>query len=272
MRRTNAPRVESLEDRTVPSTVIGLTSTNQLIRFDTATPGAIAGTTPVTGLQPGEDLLGIDFRPATGQLYGLGSTSRLYSINYLSGVATQVGTGTFAVALSGGNFGFDFNPVPDRIRVVSDAQQNMRLNPDTGAVVDFDAATPGVQPDPNLNPPGNVVGVAYTNNFAGAAQTTLFGIDATTDLLVRIGGPNGTPSPNRGTITALGPLGVNTSGLVGFDITANTNTAFASLTVNNLAQLYRINLISGAATLVGNIAAGNDVIVRDIAVLSRAAT
>src|SRR5438552_16266382 len=92
MRRTAAPRVESLEDRTVPSTVIGLTATNQLITFDTATPGTIASTMPVVGLPVGEDLLGIDFRPATGQLYALGSVGRLYTINYLSGVATVVGT------------------------------------------------------------------------------------------------------------------------------------------------------------------------------------
>jgi len=37
---------------------------NALVRFDSATPGTIAATVAVTGLQSGELLLGIDFRPA----------------------------------------------------------------------------------------------------------------------------------------------------------------------------------------------------------------
>ena len=57
-------------------TIYGVTSTNTLISFDSATPGTINSSLSITGLQPGESILGIDFRPATGQLYGLGSTSR----------------------------------------------------------------------------------------------------------------------------------------------------------------------------------------------------
>src|SRR4030095_15839230 len=112
--------------------------------------------------QGGENVLGIDFRPATGELYGLGSTSRLYRIDIANGAAVQVGAGPFSPLLSGTDFGFDFNPQSDRIRVVSDAEQNLRLNPDTLATF-VDAA---------LNPAGNVVAAAYTNNFAGAVSTT----------------------------------------------------------------------------------------------------
>ena len=35
--------------------------------------------------------------------------------------------------LSGTAFGVDFNPMADRLRVVSDAEQNLRANADTGA-------------------------------------------------------------------------------------------------------------------------------------------
>src|SRR4029079_18534350 len=97
--------------------------------FDSATPGTISTPVAITGLQTSETLVGIDVRPSDGLLYGVGSTSRLYTIHTVSGVATQVGTGTFAPALSGTNFGVDFNPVTDRLRVVSDADQNFRLNP-----------------------------------------------------------------------------------------------------------------------------------------------
>src|SRR5262245_38551892 len=162
-KRRCRPGLEQLEDRCVLSTVYALSMDNQLLTFDTSTPGTIQATRPVTGLQAGESMLGIDSRPLTGQLYGLGSTNRLYVIDPASGVATPVGTGTFAVPLRGMAFGFDFDPVADRIRVVSDAGQNLRLNPDTGAVLDSDPNTPGTQPDADLSPPGHVVEVAYTN-------------------------------------------------------------------------------------------------------------
>ena len=233
-------------------TLFGVTAANSLVRFSSATPLTIDSTVAITGLQTGETVLGIDVRPATLQLYILGSTSRLYTLDPGTGAATQVGTGTFAVPLNGTSFGFDFNPVPDRIRVVSDAEQNLRLHPDTGAVVDFDTAAAGVQPDPNLNPAGNVVAVAYTSNVAGATTTTLYGIDSGNDMLVRIGGLNGTPSPNLGAVTNIGPLGVDTSGVVGFDITNPGGTAYAALSVGGNSQLYTINLTTGAATLVGN--------------------
>ena len=52
----------------------------------------------------------------------------------------QRGAPAFTPALSGTAFGFDFNPTVDRIRVVSDTGQNLRLNPDTGAVAAVDGA------------------------------------------------------------------------------------------------------------------------------------
>src|SRR5262249_29022377 len=103
----------------------GLTSTGNLVTFDSSTPGAIVTTVAITGLQAGEVLLGIDRRPANGLLYGLGSTSLLYTIDTTTGAATQVGSAG-AFTLSGTAFGFDFNPVPDRIRVVSTDTTNFR--------------------------------------------------------------------------------------------------------------------------------------------------
>src|SRR3954454_8397352 len=67
------PCFDTLEDRTVPSTIAGLTEANTLVLFDATTPGTVLGEQPLTGLQPGEALVGIDVRPATGELYGLGN-------------------------------------------------------------------------------------------------------------------------------------------------------------------------------------------------------
>ena len=120
-----------------------LTTTNNLINFSSTAPGAFS-LRPITGMAPGEVALGIDFRPAmpTGRLYVLGSTGRLDLVSDPnSGVASAVGGDTFSPALSGGQFGFDFNPTVDRIRIVSDAEQNLRTHPDLGTVVANDCMT-----------------------------------------------------------------------------------------------------------------------------------
>jgi hypothetical protein len=229
------------------------------------------GSIAITGLQAGESILAIDLRPATGQLYALGSTSRLYTINPVTGVATQVGSGPFTPALSGTSFGFDFNPVVDRIRVVSDADQNFRLNPDTGAVVATDTNLAYATGDPNQGVNPNVVALAYTNNFSGAASTTLFGIDSNLDIALLLGSPGGTPiSPNSGQlISALplatpGPVLVDTTSLVGFDFSGLTGTAYLSLTppTGAASSLYTVG--AQFVNLVGTI--GSGFIVVDITV------
>lgn len=236
------------------ATVYGVTSTGNLVRFDSATPGTISGSVPISGLQSGETLAGIDFRPATGQLYGLGSGSRLYTINPVTGAATQVGSNG-AFTLSGTSFGFDFNPTVDRIRVTSDADQNIRLNPITGGLAATDTSLAYAVGDANAAANPNLVGSAYTNNNAPSTTTTLYGIDSAIDILVTQN------PPNNGTLNSTGPLGVNTTGTVGFDIfndAGGGNTGFASLApgAGATSSFYTINLSTGAATLVGSVGGG----------------
>src|SRR5205085_5175654 len=220
-----------------PSNVYALTVGNRLLTFNSSLPNVIVNNVVVTGLQPGEILRGIDLRPANGQLYGVGSTSRLYTINPQTGAATQVGSAPFTPALSGTEFGFDFNPTVDRIRLVSDTGQNLRLNPDTGAVAGPDTPLSFATGDPNAGQTPHVSGAAYSNNFAGSTTTTLYDIDYALDSLV-IQNP-----PNNGTLNTVGALGVNTGKLVGFDIAGNA-TAFASLTGtdDSGSRLYTIDL------------------------------
>ena len=238
--------------------VYGLTTTNSLVRFDSATPGTINSSVAITGLSPGEALLGIDFRPVNGVLYGVSSDSRLYTINQSSGAAAVIGSAK-DFKLNGKSFGFDFNPVPDRIRVTSDAGQNLRLHPVTGALVFTDGNLAYDVGDPNAGAKPNVVGSAYTNSFSGTLTTTLYDIDSALDILV-IQNP-----PNVGTLTTVGKLGFDTSDLVGFDIFFFGNQAFASLTaVGGLSSLFSINLVNGAATQIGQI--GNGLQIADIAI------
>src|SRR5688572_29379145 len=101
------------------SVVFGLQAKNTLIAFDSATPAALLATVRVKGLQRGESLRGIDFRPADGRLYGLGTTDRLYTIDTVSGLASAVNAGaTLGVPLDiNQEVGFDFNPNADRLRL-----------------------------------------------------------------------------------------------------------------------------------------------------------
>ncbi len=230
--------------------IFAITSTNGLLSFDSATPGTTSPVVPITGLQAGEGLVGIDFRPATNQLYGVGSTSTVYSINTGTGLATAAGP-AFVPALSGTSFGVDFNPTVDRLRIVSNTGQNLRVNPITGAIAATDTPLAFAPADVNAGRTPNVVGAAYTNNFAGAATTTLYGIDSGLGILVTQN------PPNAGTLNTVGPLGINPTGIAGFDISGADGTAFASLSVGaGAASLYKINLATGAATAVGTIGSG----------------
>jgi hypothetical protein len=245
--------------------LIGLVAGNRLVTFAAGKPAQTSAPVAITGLATGESIVGITVRPATGALIGLGDSSRLYQIDASTGLATGIGPGPFSPALMGQSFGVDFNPTVDRIRVVSDAQQNLRLHPDLGTVVDGDPATPGVQGDANLNPAGAVSAAAYTNSVAGASTTTLFVIDHGADTLLRQGGPDSMPpSPNTGMLTPIGSLAASTDAPVGFDIAPGSNTAYAVLQVQGTSKLHTIDLGTGAATLVGDVGYGP---LRGIAVL-----
>ncbi len=250
----------------------GVTANGALFRFDVNSPAVI---TPIGNMGVVTDA--IDFRPGTGILYGIDVgpvTSQLYTINTSTAAVTPVGPGfptTVAGAggydIAGQTIGFDFNPRTlqgdgsMRIRLVSSRAMNLRLNSDTGLVAAVDTPL-------NLFLPvvPNVDAVAYTNSGASTAGgvTTLFGIDHAFDNLVRQGGVDGTPSPNGGFLTPIGPLGVSINALanVGFDVfstgTDDTNAdelAYAvyarpDAPIGNVGAyvLYDVNLGTGATT------------------------
>src|SRR6185369_3989154 len=102
----------ALAGSTWAATIYGVNtnSPQQLVKFNSTSPAAVTVIGAITGLQSGEVVLGIDFRPVNRQLYALGNTSRLYTINLVTAAATSVGSGPFSPVLNGTNFGFDFNP------------------------------------------------------------------------------------------------------------------------------------------------------------------
>lgn len=217
-----------------------LTSDSKLLMINAKNPSSVSATVSISGLQQGETLLGIDFRPATGQLYGLGSTSRLYVIDQKTGIARSVSATPFATLLSGTAVGFDFNPTVDRIRVVTNTGQNLRLNPETGTVMIVDGAINGVTN-------ARVTSVAYTQNKAGATATVLFDIDAATDKLYK------QDPPNDGKLVEVGSLGFDIDEAGGFDINPDGTAAIAALSVGGTSSLFNIDINTGKASKIGNL-------------------
>jgi hypothetical protein len=261
----------------------------QLLRFLVGQPATVLAA-PVTGIAAGEVLVGIDGRPATGQLFGVGvneaaNNGTLYRIDPQTGAATAIGTpGVIAfVDVAGApidlppasaGYGVDFNPTVDRIRLVSASGLNARLNPLTGAPVDGDlggaaGSVTGTNPDgPVSGGASSVDATAYTNNFQGVTgqvRTTQYTLDAASNTLFIQNPPNAGVQTMPMTVTLNGAA-LDFTAASGFDIppgvtvaTANapaTGKGYAALAVGGATSLYSIDLASGAATLVGPVGAG----------------
>ena len=234
-------------------------TSQQLSLIDSASPTTTSSRVSITGVGDGEELLGIDFRPATGELYALSSADLLYTIDASTGAATAVGSG-FDDAPNGTFFGFDFNPVIDKIRIVSSTDTNSVADPDTGNA-NIAATTPlfFASGDANEGVNPNVVGAAYTNSVAGADSTQLYVIGSGLDILA-------TQANNAGELGTVGSLGIDIVDIAEFDISGATGTAYlvGIENGNTGSSLYTVDLATGQATLVGLL--GNGLTIAGIAV------
>ncbi len=257
--------------------IYGLTTDNRLITFSPTNPSELTRNVKITGLRAGESLIGIDKRPLDGTVYAVGKVGTsgwLYTIDVATGRATFVArldrtSDGAPVELSGSEFGFDFNPAADALRVVSNTGQNLRILPSDRVVAGIQRSTGDTFTDAPLNdggtPASGITAAAYTNSDTDAATgTTLYDLDTSRDDLVIQ-----TP-PNDGTLVKVGDLGVPTTAFAGFDIRTidGTNTAYASITRQagkgaTVANLYVVDLATGAVTDLGRI--GGPKVLRDIA-------
>lgn len=248
---------EPLESRYAPALLLGLTTNNELLfvdsdNYQTPTPVPITGT-------GNEEILAIDFRPRDGAVLGLGNAGGLYLIDYITGEATfetdltadpADGTNPFTI-LVGADFGFDYDPASNRIRIISDQDQNLLVNPDNGLVTTLEAPSySGGTPNPAIS------GLGFTRNFAGSTATTLYGIDAANTSLVTIDGNQQLAVVGTG-------LGVAATDAAEFEVVTTSNLdgtvfdlGFAALQVGGNWGFYEVDLFSGAATEVGELAAG----------------
>lgn len=222
------------------ATLIGLTADNRMVKIDTATMTA----SPPVAITGSDRLLGIDVRPANGELYGLTESGQLVTIDTASGKATAASTVSEKVTL-GPRPVVDFNPVADRLRVIAADGVSLRINVDTGATtvdkpLNFDPT------DAAAGTKAAVAAGAYTNSAKGAKGTELFHVENNTAALV-LQNP-----PNDGVLKTRGKLGLPSVTDVVMDIASDgegKNTAY----LITGGTLYTVDLATGTATMAGKI-------------------
>lgn len=234
---------------TVTGNVLVLTDNNHLASFNMDKPDTLISSEKITGLKNNDSLIGIDYRPADGKLYAVGSLGTIYTIDPSTNraelkstlIADSADTTAPYTAISGNPalMSVDFNPAADRLRVIGNDGQNLRINVDTGATT-TDGAINGAD--------ATITSAAYSNSFAGTATTRLFDLDVKADRLY-LQSP-----PNDGTLAVSAPLGINAEGSSGFDIDSNNNQGYAILNVGSKQQFYKIDINKLAATDSANVA------------------
>ena len=240
----------------VAVTKAGASTNVQKLRTFDLSSGAQLSEVNVSGLLNGEQLMGVDHRPATGQVIGFArtpregnnTTRRTYSIDVETGVATPLAVMNNTPGQA--NTGVDVNPFVDRLRIVGTTDRNLRVNMDTGATT-LDGAIKYAAGDPNAGKNADVAGSAYTNSVSPApASTTLYALDIRNNVLAT------QAPPNDGVLNTVGSFAGTFTSNAGFDISGASGNAYASLTNGGTSKLYTVDLTTGALTLVGTIGDG----------------
>lgn len=243
--------------------LFGLTTQNWVTVFDSESPGDSIGGGAVTGLAVNDILVAMDYQPASGNVFLLGSQSNVYRLNNTSGSdfsATQLNL--LDPTLVGTSMAFDFNPAfmsGAFARIITDTNDNRVIGGADGQylapVEKTDVFYAAGDPNEGMDP--NTAGIAYDTNIAGTTSTQQYGIDASLGVLTTV-------ANNAGTLETIGSLGLagSITHELGFDISGATGTAYASIQTGPNSQLYTLDLGTGAASLVGQIGSGD--LIRDL--------
>ncbi|MGE0850827.1 MAG: DUF4394 domain-containing protein [Hyphomicrobiaceae bacterium] len=235
------------------ATIAGLRNGNYIVWIDTQKKKA----TGWVKLDGGASLVGIDVRPVDGKLYGVTPDGMIVVVDHKTG-KWEKKSQLSKVLPKGATFTVDFNPVADRLRILSSTGMSYRINVDDGKTT-VDGSLKYAEADANKGKPPMVTAGAYSNSFAGTKETALYDIDAGHGTFVR------QAPPNDGILNTLGKLGTKVSGDVAFDILADGkggNTGWLLMG----GTLYTVDIASGATKSVGGIG-GLTGKVSDIAVL-----
>lgn len=240
--------------------------TYQVVTFQVTAPGTFTAAAAIQGLGNGLALVGMDSRPATGEVYALGYNYRtgqaqLYTLVPATGALTAVGSSLqLALGTNTGRIGFDFDPVYDVLRVTAENRNNYRLNPVTGELRSTDTALTYETGDINASQRPTVGAIAFSGSYRGSNLTSLYAIDNSLGSLAT------TFIPALGALRTVGALGVAVDGInqtTDLDIYYDSNTgrdtgylslySFSSSTFLITSRLYTVDLTSGNATPVGQL-------------------
>lgn len=219
-----------------------VTSDNRLIRFASAQP---------TVFQEVGDLaspvVGLDFRPATNDLFALFADGVLATLDPMTGEVLE--TITTQVAMGDpleGAVDIDFNPAANALRIVGSGTRNLRLGP---AVLEPSSNMAAIE-DLIFGYRIGAGDTAYSNNAATGQGTTHFFIDAQAQVFA-------TQASNPGLVTRVGDLfdGITPTDaeatVRGYDIfqpvSGAMNEHYAVFTRDGDTSLWTIDPETGAA-------------------------
>ena len=259
-------RIERLENRTLLTTLIALAG-EHLLTIDTdhaATPQAMVNIQP-----PGLGIDNIAIRPTDGQLYGI-STDHLYKLDLATGAATQVDQpGQFPTLAGRVSCSFvprtedpivpiwalriswhDTTPFPQADTLLLDPQSGFSLS--TGGAEVLWRTGSALYDNNN---PVSFRNIAYTNQFPGAVNSTLYANDRNDGVVAEVVGLD--PEPIVSFVSAYpisGPIKMGSvsglqQGWSSFTIGGRDNSAFATaeFITPTFSQniLYQIDLTTG---------------------------
>ena len=235
------------------STIAALQDGKTLALIDTD-QRKVVGTTPIAD---GAKLVGIDVRPSDNKLYGVTAEGDIVIIDAKTGKWTAKSKLSEKLPANA-MIAVDFNPVADRMRIISSTGMSLRVNVEDGKAT-VDGSLKYAESDANKGKQPQVTAVAYSNSVAGTKETALYDIDAANGMFLK------QAPPNDGIVTSLGALGVTISGPIAFDIWTDGKGGNVGYLLAN-GVMHTVDISSGAAKAVGPIAglSGN---VTDLAVL-----
>ena len=201
----------------------------------------VTGSAPLAG---GASLIGIDVRPADGKLYGVTPDGAIVIVDPMTGKWEKKSDLSEKLP-AGAMFTVDFNPVADRMRLMSSTGMSLRINVDDGKAT-VDGSHKYAETDKSKGAQPKVTAGAYSNSFAGTKETALYNIDAANGMLVK------QAPPNDGILNTVGALGVKVDGPIAFDIVSDGKGGNAAWLLAGGA-LHSVDLATGAAKAVGQI-------------------
>jgi Domain of unknown function (DUF4394) len=222
------------------ATLVALQDGKSLVSIDTDKKLV----TSTVAVADGASLVGLDVRPSDGRLYGVTPAGDIVTIDAKTGKWEKKSTLSEKLPANA-TITIDFNPVADRMRILTSTGTSLRVNVDDGKAT-VDGALKYAETDPNKGKTPNVQAGGYSNSCAGAKETALYDIDMASMSLMK------QAPPNDGILTTIGALGTKVDGPLAFDVWTDCKGQSVGWLLHS-GSLSTVDLASGKLTPVGAI-------------------